>query len=106
MTLTLSELITPCWGDGVTGGPSVPNFPIHGAAEIMNPMSEFTYDFLEELYTEITEDFPDEYVHLGMDEVYYACWLVSHRRFVSTQTARKFNLDQISTTIYVNGKSV
>ncbi|ELT93601.1 hypothetical protein CAPTEDRAFT_180694 [Capitella teleta] len=68
------ELITPCWGKGLEGGPNVPNFPEHGAEEIVNPMLETTYSFLEELFREIVADFPDEYIHLGMDEVYYACW--------------------------------
>jgi len=68
------ELITPCWGAGVEGGPYVANYPLHGEAEIMNPMLESTFDFLQQLYAEVTSDFPDEYVHLGMDEVYYDCW--------------------------------
>jgi hexosaminidase len=42
----------------------------------MNPMLDSTYTFLEQLFREVIEDFPDEYVHLGMDEVYYNCWSV------------------------------
>ena len=69
-----TDLITPCWGEGEEGGPNVPNYPEHGAREILNPMSEYTYEVLDKLYKELAEDFPDQYVHLGMDEVYYACW--------------------------------
>jgi len=59
------------------GGPYVPNYPLHGAAEVINPTEEYTYQVLETLYGEIVQDFPDEYVHLGLDEAYHACWLVS-----------------------------
>ena len=71
-----SVLITPCWGEGLEGGPYKPNYPLHGTREVMNPMLENTFEFLDEFFQEIVEDFPDEYIHLGMDEVYYACWLV------------------------------
>jgi len=68
------SLITPCWGNGLDGGPNVPDYPDHGPQEILNPMLEETYSFLGDLYKEIVQVFPDEYVHLGMDEVYHACW--------------------------------
>jgi hexosaminidase len=67
-------LITPCWGKGLPGGPYVPKYPSYGPAEILNPMLDSTYTFLDQLFREIAEDFPDEYIHLGMDEVYYSCW--------------------------------
>ncbi|KAK2170988.1 hypothetical protein NP493_1119g00004 [Ridgeia piscesae] len=70
----LPKLLTPCWGDGMDGGPYVPNYPLHGAAEVINPTEEYTYQVLETLYGEIVQDFPDEYVHLGLDEAYHACW--------------------------------
>ncbi|CAD5121848.1 DgyrCDS10315 [Dimorphilus gyrociliatus] len=65
------ELLTPCWGQG---RPDTPNYPHHGPREIINPTLESTFDFMRDLYMEIRDDFPDEYVHLGMDEAYYACW--------------------------------
>lgn len=68
------SLLTPCWGNGTAGGPNVPNYPIHGPREILNPILDSTYEFLESLYAEIAEKFPDSFVHLGMDEVYYDCW--------------------------------
>ena len=71
---SLEGLITPCWGEGLEGGPYVPNYPHHGAAEVLNPMDEYVYGVMDEIYQEIVEDFPDEYVHLGMDEAYHACW--------------------------------
>ena len=71
-----AAIITPCWGQNRSGGPNVPEFPIHGAQEILNPMLEATYSFLKSFYEEIVQVFPDEYVHLGMDEAYKACWYV------------------------------
>ncbi|KAI0227162.1 Beta-hexosaminidase subunit alpha [Lamellibrachia satsuma] len=70
----LPKLLTACWGDGPEGGPYVPNYPLHGAAEVINPVEEYTYHVLKTLYEEIVQDFPDEYVHLGLDEAYHACW--------------------------------
>lgn len=29
---------------------------------------------MNNMFKEFKRVFPDEYVHLGMDEVYYACW--------------------------------
>ena len=65
------SLLTPCYG---TEKPFTSNFPQHSEAEILNPISEETYDFMKTLFQEIKNLFPDEYIHLGMDEVYYACW--------------------------------
>ena len=70
------ELVTPCWGAGEAGGPYVPNYPYHTDAEVINPMEESSFQFMGDFFQEIVEDFPDQYVHLGMDEAYYDCWYV------------------------------
>ncbi|XP_067143926.1 beta-hexosaminidase subunit beta-like isoform X2 [Centruroides vittatus] len=67
------QLLTPCYGEG-PDKPYTPNYTEHAAAEILNPMEDFTYDFFKALFEEVKGVFPDEYIHLGMDEVYYACW--------------------------------
>ncbi|XP_057316087.1 beta-hexosaminidase subunit alpha-like [Hydractinia symbiolongicarpus] len=45
----------------------------------INPILEGSYEFLEEFFKEITEVFPDEYLHLGGDEVDFKCWMSNKR---------------------------
>ncbi len=40
----------------------------------MNPTKESVYVFLEQLYSEIASVFPDQYLHIGGDEVDTNCW--------------------------------
>lgn len=40
----------------------------------INPTREETYTFLQQLFGEVFTTFPDPYVHIGGDEVSYACW--------------------------------
>jgi len=68
------ELLTPCWGEGLDGGPYKPNYPYHSASELMNPIEDFTYEFVGNLLEEAAGYFPDQYLHLGMDGVSYNCW--------------------------------
>ncbi|XP_022693949.1 beta-hexosaminidase subunit beta-like [Varroa jacobsoni] len=64
-------LLTPCYGNGGRGTPRYPDF---AAYEMLNPTQEYTYNVLREIFNETFNTFPDEYLHLGMDEVYYKCW--------------------------------
>lgn len=41
----------------------------------MNPAKQSTFDFIEALLEEVVQLFPDEYLHIGGDEVGYSCWL-------------------------------
>ena len=68
------DLLTPCWGDGLEGGPYVPKHGVHGDMETVNPSQDYTYQLMADIWQEVIEDFPDEYVHLGLDEAYYSCW--------------------------------
>ncbi|RNA39192.1 beta-hexosaminidase subunit beta [Brachionus plicatilis] len=68
---TFPQFITVCW---VGGKPYQAIYSVHGKAEILNPTLEGIYPVLKEVLSEYKEVFQDEYIHLGMDEVYYDCW--------------------------------
>lgn len=59
-------LLTECY-DPLTGRPN-------GKFGPMDPTKSEVFDFLTKLYKEISEVFPEEYVHIGGDEVSTNCW--------------------------------
>lgn len=56
------ELLTACYDQ------------YRGKLGPMDPTKESTYTFLFKLFQEIVEVFPDQFVHLGGDEVGFECW--------------------------------
>jgi hexosaminidase len=41
---------------------------------VIDPSPQSTYDFMLKLLTEVLQRFPDQFVHLGGDEVFFDCW--------------------------------
>ncbi|XP_063613512.1 beta-hexosaminidase subunit beta-like, partial [Penaeus indicus] len=67
-----SHLLTPCYGDGQTSGTS--NYPLHAAYENFDPTNPQVYEFVKAFLVDLKHTFVDGYIHLGLDEVFLACW--------------------------------
>ncbi|UXI18698.1 calreticulin [Sarcoptes scabiei] len=91
MAQALPNLLTPCYGDGMN--PYTPNYPFFSKSEILNPMLNQSFDFMRELYKEFRENFKDDYIHLGMDEVSYDCWKSNPEinRFIRSRNWKNLN---------------
>jgi hexosaminidase len=46
----------------------------HGPSEPLDVTLDAVYDFVHSLYNELTTLFPDEWIHIGGDEVNLDCW--------------------------------
>ncbi|CAK9833841.1 Beta-hexosaminidase subunit beta [Anthophora retusa] len=64
--LAYPDLLTTCYD--TKGKPN-------GKLGPMNPTNSNLYEFLRHLFAEIVQVFPDQYVHLGGDEVPFDCWM-------------------------------
>lgn len=57
------EILTQCYKNNQPNG-----------RYAFNPISNYTYDFITTFYTELAGVFPDDYTHVGGDEVSFSCW--------------------------------
>ncbi|ESO82376.1 hypothetical protein LOTGIDRAFT_223285 [Lottia gigantea] len=87
--IAYQELLTTCWANGK---PGVAIYNKHAEHEILDPTKNFTYEFLGQFFKEVSEVFPDEYLHMGMDEGYYYCWF-SNPNITEFMTEQGFGKD-------------
>lgn len=60
----VSDILTPCYENNAPTGMYGP----------LDPSADNVYTFIKEFFEEIISVFPENYVHLGGDEVGFECW--------------------------------
>ncbi|XP_027376119.1 beta-hexosaminidase subunit beta-like [Bos indicus] len=87
------DLLTPCYHAREPSGTFGP----------INPILNSTYSFLSKLFKEISTVFPDEFIHLGGDEVNFNCWksnpavlrFMRNKRFGKIEKLQSFYMQMV-----------
>ena len=74
MARAYPDLLTPCYGGKDGTIPFLPNYPHNSEREVLNPLRNETFIMIRDLIQELKSTFQDQFIHLGMDEVFYSCW--------------------------------
>jgi len=61
-------------GHSLSWGKGYPELLVPGC-NVLNPITNYTYELIEGFLTEMSTLFPDNYIHLGGDEVNDGCWI-------------------------------
>jgi len=65
---------TQSWEPGNPGLLTVCNGSRLSTFGPLNPIQPSVYEFLKQFFNEIYSVFPDQYLHIGGDEVDLSCW--------------------------------
>lgn len=59
----------------------------------VDPTKNSTYDFMRKMFKELVEVFPDQFIHLGADEVGYECWQTNPdiKRYMEEKGYQKYD---------------
>src|SRR5690606_16321508 len=63
----------------------------------LDPLEPFTYEVLDNLIKEWSVQFPDKRVHVGGDEINFACWKTSKRirDYLKGSSSKKLELESV-----------
>ncbi|CAF3009680.1 unnamed protein product [Rotaria sp. Silwood2] len=71
----------------------------------MDPSRNTTFEFLKNFFYEVAQIFPDRYVHLGADEVYFDCWYLNYISY-GEDWHKYYMCDPLNFTEFVDSTNV